>query len=147
MIEFIKYNNTYKEIVKGIYNKETLDKFTNSGIYIYVYILGLFKSSIYLVVHNQELIGTIAIIRKFNIRKLKKETWIAGVHILQKFRRQSYGTKLMLLSLNECEKNRYKIVNLYVDKDNIAAYRLYEKIGFTITGTYKSYWKMHYIIN
>lgn len=35
MIEFIKYNNTYKEIVKCIYNKETLDKFTNSGIYIY----------------------------------------------------------------------------------------------------------------
>lgn len=58
MIELIKYNNTYKEIVKGIYNKETLDKFTNSGIYICVYILGLFKSSIYLVVHNQELIGT-----------------------------------------------------------------------------------------
>ena len=72
------------------------------------------------------------------------ETWIAGIYVLERFRSQKYGTKLMTALLESCDQKRYEKVYLYVDNGNVRARRLYDKLGFLVVGTYKHYMKMQY---
>ena len=83
-------------------------------------------------------------IRKFSFKSKKMETWIAGIYVLEKYRCQKYGTKLMYALLESCARKGYEKVYLYVDDSNVSARRLYDNLGFFAVGTYKHYMKMLY---
>lgn len=64
---------------------------------------------------------------------------IDSVEVDQDHRRQGIGTQLMQEALALAEKHGVDSVELNVNKDNLAAKRLYEKMGFKITS--KDYYR------
>lgn len=146
MISLQLYSKKYKSFVQMIYGA-AFNKLTNAKIYGVLSFFHLFKSSLYICINNENIqIGGAAILRKFNHHTLKMETWVAGVHVLDQYRRQNYGTKIMHSLLDICKNKGFYNINLYVDKNNYNAYKLYDKLGFEVIGTYKQYLKMNYTI-
>ena len=68
------------------------------------------------------------------------EPSIASFAILEKYRKQGYGKKLMSICLQELQKKKYKNVILHVQTTNQVALNLYLSQGFTITETIKDYY-------
>lgn len=144
IMQLVLYSRKYNEIAKKMCGA-AFEKLTNAGIYKIFALLGLYKSSYFLYVNNEDgVLGGGGYIRKYNPKSKTKETWIAGIYVLEKFRCQTYGTKLMLALLEKCAQKGYEKVYLYVDNCNYSARRLYDKLGFVIVGTYKHYYKMQY---
>ncbi len=139
------YTNDYKHLICDIY-AGGVDKLTNGGMFKLLSIFGLFKSSLYVYKNNGQVVGLGCIIRKLNMQSFRMETWLAGIHVMEQFRCQSIGTNMMYDIINECVKKKYNVISLYVDKTNIGACRLYDKVGFWKKCTYKHYWKMEYVI-
>lgn len=67
-------------------------------------------------------------------RKMGGGVYIVNLNVAADYRRQGIGSKLIL---NACEAYKRthsgRLVTLDVARDNIAAMRLYKKLGFTIT--------------
>lgn len=122
------------------------NKLTNKGKFKIFSIFRLFKSSLYVYENNDDIVGCGCIIRKLNIKSLKMDTWIAGIHIIEKYRQQKFGTKLVESLIQKCINNSYNEIYLYVDKDNYKACGLYNKLGFKILCEHKHYYKMEYVI-
>ncbi|PHM68872.1 N-acetyltransferase [Xenorhabdus sp. KJ12.1] len=64
----------------------------------------------------------------------EKSIFIMDFYILQKYRNKKLGFESLQKLMSEVEIFGIKSVNLRVEPDNIAAIRLYEKIGFYATG-------------
>lgn len=146
IMKLIQYTDKHTEFVNKIYGVVVSKKLTNRGLYKLLATIGLLKSYIYLLCVNDSIIGCGALIKKLNLSTLKIEIWVAGIHILEQYRRQNLGSKLMQLLIDECKAGGNKYIYLYVDKNNIAAINLYHKLGFQIIDTYKHYFKMIYLI-
>jgi len=58
----------------------------------------------------------------------------------EEYRRQGYGTKLMAEAIKLAKKMKVDSVELNVNKNNVAAKKLYEKIGFEKTK--KDYYRL-----
>lgn len=145
-MKLIRYNEKYKGIVNEMYGAAS-KKLTNFGLYKVLTIVGVFKSYLFLYMSDDKIIhGGGAILKKLNLSTLKIEIWIAGIYVIEQYRRQNHGSKLMNLLFDECKARGYNDIYLYVDKNNIAANNLYLKLGFQIIGTYKHYFKMVYSI-
>lgn len=99
--------------------------------------------------NSNEVIGLGCIIRKLNLKSFKRETWISGINICPAYRRQGHATKMMLMMINECRIKNYNNLQLYVERNNISACRLYERLGFYYDTVNKkaNYYKMVKTIN
>lgn len=89
-------------------------------------------SNYYLYEQNGEVIGMI------NFHKMGDYAEIIDIVVLEKYRNQKIGTKLLQYSiniLNECK------ITLEVRESNKAAIGLYEKLGFKIIGMREKYYK------
>ncbi|PHM54470.1 GNAT family N-acetyltransferase [Xenorhabdus sp. KK7.4] len=64
----------------------------------------------------------------------EKSIFIMDFYILQEYRNKKLGFESLQKLMSEVEIFGIKSVNLRVEPDNIAAIRLYEKIGFYATG-------------
>ena len=143
-MQLVLYSRKYREIAEHMCGA-AFEKLTNAGMYKILALLGLYKSSYFLYANNEgDVFAGGGCIRKFNPKSRKMETWIAGIYVLERFRCQKYGTKLMTALLESCDQKRYEKVYLYVDNGNVSARRLYDKLGFLVVGTYKHYMKMQY---
>ena len=143
-MQLVLYSRRYKEIAKNMCGA-AFEKLTNAGVYKMLALLGLYKSSYFLLVGNEgNVFGGGGYIRKFSFKSKKMETWIAGIYVLEKYRCQKYGTKLMSVLLESCDRKGYEKIYLYVDDSNVSARRLYDNLGFIVVGTYKHYIKMQY---
>lgn len=143
-MKLVLYSRKYRDIAEMMCGT-AIEKLTNAGMYKVLALLGLYKSSYFLYVNDEgNVFGGGGCIRKFNPKVKKMETWIAGIYVLEMFRGQKYGTKLMLALLETCAQKGYEKVYLYVDDCNVSARRLYDKLGFLVVGTYKHYMKMQY---
>lgn len=65
----------------------------------------------------------------------KFEIWALGV--VERYRRKGYATQMLKEFLSQFKSD--KPLALYVVKTNEPAIRLYEKVGFSIVGDYKSF--------
>ena len=147
-MKLIPYSNTYSKCLNDVYGHKTTNKLINRGVYRYLSVLGLLRSNMYMCINNDDVIGWGCIIRKINVKSLKIETWIAAIYILESFRHQNLGTQMMQNIISECRSKNYNCLSLYVEKNNIGACKLYEKLGFIYEKCYKNriYYKMTYII-
>jgi ribosomal protein S18 acetylase RimI-like enzyme len=62
------------------------------------------------------------------------EYYIDSLGIHPGFRRQGLGAQMLQFLIDEYAAGRSKILGLLVDGENQAAWKLYMKLGFTITG-------------
>ena len=69
--------------------------------------------------------------------------WL-GICILEKYRGIGIGTNIMKYLLDYCNNNNIEKIYLTVDKENIIAKNLYEKLGFIIekSKSFQSFHKM-----
>jgi GNAT superfamily N-acetyltransferase len=65
-----------------------------------------------------------------------------GIAVVDRFRRQGIGTKLMEYAINYASDRQMIYLNLFVDPTNNAAISFYKKIGFTIVGNYDDLFEM-----
>ncbi|MCC8368365.1 GNAT family N-acetyltransferase, partial [Xenorhabdus sp. PB61.4] len=64
----------------------------------------------------------------------EKSIFIMDFYILQKYRNKKLGFESLQKLMSVLEVSGIKSINLRVAPDNMAAIRLYEKIGFYATG-------------
>ncbi|CDH26800.1 GNAT family N-acetyltransferase [Xenorhabdus bovienii] len=64
----------------------------------------------------------------------EQSIFIMDFYILQKYRNKKLGFESLQKLMSELEVSGIKSVKLRVEPDNIAAIRLYERIGFYVTG-------------
>ena len=130
--------------IDAIYGK-SIRKFTHTGMfYKCLSFFKIYHSQMYTLVVDDVMVAFGCVINKIIPHLLKKEIWIAGIYVMEEFRHQRYGTKLMKTLLNESAKLNKEEVYLYVAKNNINALNLYDKLGFVKVGVHKDYWKMCY---
>lgn len=78
------------------------------------------QDSFFFLFINNDLVGSILILGNY----------IQCLCVNKKYQRQGYGEKLVKHAVNYIKKNKYEYVELKVMKGNIAAVKLYTKIGF-----------------
>ena len=67
--------------------------------------------------------------------------WL-GICVLEKYRGKGIGKCIMNYLLDYCKNNNINELYLTVDKQNIVAKNLYDKLGFAIKKEYNTYYKM-----
>jgi GNAT superfamily N-acetyltransferase len=71
---------------------------------------------------------------------LKDVAYVMPVYTLPQFRRRSYATSACSALVHELLNNNERVI-LFVSESNVAAIRVYEKIGFARTGhTFLTFW-------
>lgn len=65
-----------------------------------------------------------------SLKGFKKKSVIYSISIDKNFRRKRYGENLLKESIKEMRLNGISSILLYVNKENLPAIRLYEKMGF-----------------
>jgi GNAT superfamily N-acetyltransferase len=65
-----------------------------------------------------------------------------GIAVVDRFRRQGIGTKLMEYAIGYASDRQMIYLNLFVDPTNTAAISFYKQIGFTIIGNYEGLFEM-----
>ena len=78
------------------------------------------KDSFFFLFINNDLVGSILILGNY----------IQCLCVNKKYQRQGYGEKLVKHAVNYIKKNNYEYVELNVMKGNIAAEKLYSKLGY-----------------
>tara|TARA_B110000495_G_C23002159_1_gene591564 strand:+ start:138 stop:716 length:579 start_codon:yes stop_codon:yes gene_type:complete len=132
--------NFYKEI-----NKESKKIFICSyenekNIHIYSKI----KNSILKKITNKKYINTTEnkIIGYIKIWNIIEESHIEQIGVINNFRQQGIGEKLLLLSIKYCKDNGSKKILLECRKSNTSAIYLYKKYMFKITSVRKNYYPL-----
>jgi|TARA_B110000263_G_scaffold250141_1_gene270825 ribosomal-protein-alanine N-acetyltransferase len=132
--------NFYKEI-----NKESKKIFICSyenekNIHIYSKI----KNSILKKITNEKYINTTEnkIIGYIKIWNIIEESHIEQIGVINNFRQQGIGEKLLLLSIKYCKDNGSKKILLECRKSNTSAIYLYKKYMFKITSVRKNYYPL-----
>ena len=69
------------------------------------------------------------------------ECTIFNIGVLPEHRRKGLGKLLIDELINEAKKRDFAFITLEVRSENIPAYKLYEKAGFTLCGKRKGYYK------
>ena len=82
------------------------------------------------------------IIGYVKIWKVLQESHIEQIGVIEKFRGQGIGEKLLLLSLRHCSENGINKMLLECRKSNTSAINLYKKYLFTVVSIRKNYYPM-----
>ncbi len=132
MIEFVPMEDMH---IKGMVEIE--EQCFNSGYAEKTFLKELKnKIAVYIVaIEEKKVVGYIGL---WNICG---EADIIDVAVHKDFRRRGIGEGLIGEMLNICERNNIFEVNLEVRASNIAAQRLYEKMGFNKVGLRKLYYE------
>lgn len=69
------------------------------------------------------------------------ECTIFNIGVLPEHRRKGLGKLLIDELISEAKKRDFAFITLEVRSENIPAYKLYEKAGFTLCGKRKGYYK------
>ena len=69
------------------------------------------------------------------------ECTIFNIGVLPQYRRKGLGKLLIDELICEAKKRDFAFITLEVRSENIPAYKLYEKAGFTLCGKRKGYYK------
>ena len=80
------------------------------------------------------------IIGYIKIWKVLEESHIEQIGVIEKFRGQGIGEKLLVLSLRYCWENSIKKILLECRKSNSSAIKLYKKYLFNIVSVRKNYY-------
>lgn len=70
-----------------------------------------------------------------SMKEYKPTKGIFGIGILNKYVGQGIGKTFMADLISHAKSHGYSIINCYVDKNNKSAIALYNKFGFTVTGS------------
>lgn len=114
-----KYNDNLKEdyivkdYFKNIYHKE---------------------NRVLLIAKEEKIIGYtyVKIITDDNGPTLYREALIDGLYVEEEYRNKGIGTKLIEEAIEWCKNNDVKCISLHAINKNIAAKRLYDKLGFEV---------------
>ena len=132
--KLIPYSKKYKnEVFPTLVPDSLYHRYTSTSfIYLFLSFLNLYKTSLYVLIdeNNNRIIGSIAFRKKINIKKLKFSWYIYGVAISEEERGKGYGRILMNNALAWCAMKKIKRVYLKVAGNNIPAIELYNKMGF-----------------
>jgi ribosomal protein S18 acetylase RimI-like enzyme len=66
--------------------------------------------------------------------------WLYGGEVLVRWRNRGVGTRLWLSAHRECRARGFQFTSLDVDVENVAAQRLYERMGYVVVGPHKHRW-------
>ena len=83
------------------------------------------------------------IIGYIKIWKVLEESHIEQIGVIEKFRGQGIGEKLLVLSLRYCWENSIKKILLECRKSNSSAIKLYKKYLFNIVSVRKNYYPLN----
>ena len=83
------------------------------------------------------------IIGYIKIWKVLEESHIEQIGVIEKFRWQGIGEKLLVLSLRYCWENSIKKILLECRKSNSSAIKLYKKYLFNIVSVRKNYYPLN----
>ena len=72
-----------------------------------------------------------------------EESHIEQIGVIEKFRGQGIGEKLLVLSLRYCWENSIKKILLECRKSNSSAIKLYKKYLFNIVSVRKNYYPLN----
>ena len=92
---------------------------------------------------NQEFNTEEIIIGYIKIWKVLEESHIEQIGVIEKFRGQGIGEKLLVLSLRYCWENSIKKILLECRKSNSSAIKLYKKYLFNIVSVRKNYYPLN----
>jgi len=92
---------------------------------------------------NQEFNTEEIIIGYIKIWKVLEESHIEQIGVIEKFRGQGIGEKLLVLSLRYCWDNNIKKILLECRKSNSSAIKLYKKYLFNIVSVRKNYYPLN----
>ena len=92
---------------------------------------------------NQEFNTEEIIIGYIKIWKVLEESHIEQIGVIEKFRGQGIGEKLLVLSLRYCWENNIKKILLECRKSNSSAIKLYKKYLFNIVSVRKNYYPLN----
>ena len=92
---------------------------------------------------NQEFNTEEIIIGYIKIWKVLEESHIEQIGVIEKFRGQGIGEKLLVLSLRYCCENNIKKILLECRKSNSSAIKLYKKYLFNIVSVRKNYYPLN----
>jgi ribosomal protein S18 acetylase RimI-like enzyme len=70
----------------------------------------------------------------------ERRAYIYGFRVKPKFRNQGVGTHIMQTIEDDLSKRGFQRVTLNVGKDNLAARRFYERLGYRVIGSDPGYW-------
>jgi ribosomal protein S18 acetylase RimI-like enzyme len=77
-----------------------------------------------------------------NSNETPEISWRLGIAVVDRFRRQGIGTKLMEYAIRYASDRQMSYLNLFVDPTNTSAISFYKHIGFTIVGNYDDLFEM-----
>ncbi|QYN35314.1 GNAT family N-acetyltransferase [Pseudonocardia sp. DSM 110487] len=66
--------------------------------------------------------------------------WIYGGDVLEDWRSRGVGSLLWQAAHEECRSRGHELVSLDVDLENVAARRLYERLGYEVVGRHEHRW-------
>ena len=92
---------------------------------------------------NEEFNTEEIIIGYIKIWKVLEESHIEQIGVIEKFRGQGIGEKLLVLSLRYCWENSIKKILLECRKSNSSAIKLYKKYLFNIVSVRKNYYPLN----
>ena len=92
---------------------------------------------------NQEFNTEEIIIGYIKIWKVLEESHFEQIGVIEKFRGQGIGEKLLVLSLRYCWENNIKKILLECRKSNSSAIKLYKKYLFNIVSVRKNYYPLN----
>ncbi len=93
------------------------------------------KDHRYVAISNGKVVAHVRVVLGKSIHKHRAQ--ILSLVVNSSMRRKGIGTKLMKFVINELSKNRSLLI-LEVDKNNLAAIKLYKKLGFEKYGLLKN---------
>lgn len=72
--------------------------------------------------------------------KNRKSAFLIGVWVKTGMQRQGYGENLLKQAFAELEKSRIEEIELTVQENNVAARKLYQKLGFRVNRRIKDFY-------
>ena len=96
---------------------------------------GLIGNEIFTAIKDNKIIGFIT----YQLRDNNNTAFIHDVCVGTNYRRMGLGTKFFSLVLKNLEKYKFKTLELEVYEDNLAARKIYERMGFMQVKKYKEH--------
>ena len=116
-------------------------------MYADIFYSTLFQKSLMWVVEieGKGIIGQAFVILKSTALDLadrdgKRRAYLFGFRIREAWRNMGVGSYLMGFIEGDLSKRGYHIITLNVDKDNVDALRLYQRLGYQIAGSHAGKW-------
>lgn len=124
-VDLIPFDDRFYDIYETIYNEcfYEMRKALNVKPYNFYHSIEQLedkKSNIFLLLKDNELIGSVACI----------ENEIDDLIVNKRYQRQGYGKKLLMFAINYIQNQNIKPITLHVAKWNENAVSLYEECGF-----------------